>query len=49
VLASGRDEQVEAGLEAALVEIPLAIFLVVLARHYEHAMGAVMAALRRRR
>jgi uncharacterized membrane protein len=49
VLASGREEQLEAGLEAALVEIPLAIFLVVLARHYEHAIGAVMAALRRRR
>ena len=29
VLASGRDEQVEAVLEAALVEIPLAIVLVV--------------------
>ena len=49
VLASGREEQVEAGLEAALVEIPLAIFLVVLARHYEHTIGAVMAALRGRR
>jgi uncharacterized membrane protein len=49
VLASGRDEQVEAVLEAALVEIPLAIVLVVLARHYEHTVAAVMAALRRRR
>ena len=49
VLASGRDEQVEAVLEAALVEIPLAIVLVVLARHYEHTFAALMAALRRRR
>ena len=49
VLASGRDEQVEAVLEAALVEIPLAIFLVLLARHFEHAFGAVLSALRRRR
>ena len=49
VLASGRDEQVEAVLEAALVEIPLAIVLVVLARHYEHTVAALMAALRRRR
>ena len=49
VLASGRDEQVEAVLEAALVEIPLAIFLVVLARHYEHTVAAVLSALRRRR
>src|SRR4029077_2624763 len=47
VLASGRDEQVEAVLEAALVEIPLAIVLVVLARRYEHTVGAVMSALRR--
>jgi hypothetical protein len=49
VLASGPDEQVEAGLEAALVEIPLAIFLVVLARHYERTVAAVMNAFRRRR
>jgi len=48
VLASGRDEVVEAVLEAALVEIPLAIFLVVLARHYEHTVAAVMKALRRK-
>lgn len=49
VLASGRGEQVEAVLEAVLVEIPLAIFLVVLARNYEQAVAAVTAALRRRR
>jgi hypothetical protein len=49
VLASGHEDQVEAVLEAALVEIPLAIFLVLLARHYEHAVAAVLAALRRRR
>jgi len=35
-------------LEAALVEIPLAIFLVLLARHYEHAVASVLAAFRRR-
>jgi hypothetical protein len=49
VLSTGRDEQVEAGLEALLVEIPLAIFLVVLARHYERTVAAVLAALRRGR
>lgn len=49
VLASGHEDQVEAVLEAALVEIPLAIFLVVLARNYEHAVASVLAALRRRR
>jgi uncharacterized membrane protein len=48
VLASGHEDQVEAVLEAALVEIPLAIFLVVLARHYEHAAASVLAAFRRR-
>ena len=49
VLASGRTEQIEAVIEAVLVEIPLAIFLVVLARNYEHTVAAVLAALRRRR
>jgi uncharacterized membrane protein len=49
VLANGHEDQVEALLEAALVEIPLAIFLVLLARHYENAVTAVLAALRRRR
>jgi len=48
VLASGHEDQVEAVLEAALVEIPLAIFLVLLARHYEHAAASVLAAFRRR-
>ena len=47
-LASGHEDQVEAVLEAALVEIPLAIFLVLLARHYEHAVASVLAAFRRR-
>jgi hypothetical protein len=47
VLATGRGEQLEAVLEAVLVEIPLAIFLVVLARHYEQTVAAVLAALRR--
>jgi hypothetical protein len=49
VLASGRGEQVEAMIEAALIEIPLAIFLVVLARHYEQTIATVLAAIRRHR
>jgi len=49
VLATGRGEQVEAVVEALLVEIPLAIFLVVLARHYERTIAAVLGALRRGR
>ena len=48
VLASGRGELLEAVLEAALVEIPLALFLVVLARHYEQTVAAVVKALRGR-
>ena len=47
VLASGRGELLEAVLEAVLVEIPLAIFLVFLARHYEQTVTTVLAALRR--
>jgi hypothetical protein len=47
VLANGREEHIEATLEAVLVEIPLAIFLLVLARNYEHTVTAVMSALRR--
>jgi uncharacterized membrane protein len=49
VLANGRAEHIEATVEAVLVEIPLAIFLVVLARHYEQTVAAVMARLRRAR
>lgn len=49
VLASGHDGQVEAILEAVLVEIPLAIFLVWLARDCEQTVAAVMNALRRGR
>jgi hypothetical protein len=49
VLASGHDGQVEAILEAVLVEIPLAIFLVWLARDCEQTVAAVMRALRRGR
>ena len=49
VLASGHDGQVEALLEAVLVEIPLAIFLVWLARDCEQTVAAVMKALRRDR
>ena len=49
VLASGHDGQVEAVLEAVLVEIPLAIFLVSLARDCEQTVSAVRKALRRGR
>src|SRR6476646_4639992 len=49
VLASGHDGQVEAILEAVLVEIPLAIFLVWLARDCEQTVAAVMKAFRRDR
>jgi len=49
VLASGHEGQVEAILEAVLVEIPLAIFLVWLARDCEQTVAAVMNALRRGR
>jgi hypothetical protein len=47
VLANGRGEQVEAILEAALVELPLALFCVWLARHREQTVEAVLTALRR--
>ena len=49
VLASGHDGQVEALLEAVLVEVPLAIFLVWLARDCEQTVAAVRNALRRDR
>lgn len=49
VLASGHDGQVEAVLEAVLVEIPLAIFLIWLARDSEQTVFAVRKALRRGR
>jgi len=46
VLASGRDEHMEAALEAIFVEIPLALFCVWLAHHSEHAVDAVLRAVR---
>jgi uncharacterized membrane protein len=49
VLASGHDGQVEAVAEAVFVEIPLAIFLVWLARDCEQTVAAVMQAFRRER
>jgi uncharacterized membrane protein len=49
VLANSRGEHLEAALEAALVEIPLAIFCVWLALHSEQTVDAVLGALRRRR
>ena len=49
VLANSREEHLEAALEAALVEIPLALFCLWLARNCEHTVEAVLATLRRRR
>ncbi len=49
VLASSRDEHLEAALEAALIEIPLALFCVWLALHSEQTVDAVLGALGRRR
>ena len=48
VLARGSGERLEAALEAALVEVPLAIFCVWLALHCEHVVPALRAVLRRR-
>jgi hypothetical protein len=48
VLARGSGERLEAALEAAFVEVPLAIFCVWLALHCEHVVAALLAALRRR-
>jgi hypothetical protein len=47
VLANGRGEQIEAGLEAALIELPLALFCVWLARHRRQAVEAVRVAFQR--
>lgn len=49
VLADGRGEQIEAALEAALVEIPLALFCLWLARNCERAVAAVLDAFGRGR
>jgi uncharacterized membrane protein len=49
VLADGPGEHVEAAIEAGLVEIPLALFCVWLARHCEQTVEAVLVAFRRRR
>jgi len=49
VLANGRGEQVEAGLEAGLVEIPLALFCLWIARDAEHTVEAVLHTVRRLR
>ena len=49
VLANGRDEHLEAALEAVFVEIPLALFCVWLALHCEQTVDAVLGALGRRR
>ena len=49
VLANGHGEQLEAALEAVLVEIPLALFCVWTARHAEQTVEAVRGPFRRRR
>ena len=49
VLANSRDEHLEAALEAAFVEIPLALFCVWIALHSEQTVDAVLGALGRRR
>jgi len=48
VLASGLDEHVEAALEAALLEVPLALLCLWLARNRERTVTTVTAALDRR-
>jgi uncharacterized membrane protein len=49
VLANTREEHLEAALEAAFIEIPLALFCVWLALHSEQTVDAVLGALGRRR
>jgi uncharacterized membrane protein len=49
VLANGLEERIEAAIEAAGLEIPLALVCVWLARHCEQTVTAVLAALERRR
>lgn len=49
VLANGYGEHLEAALEAALVELPLALFCVWIARHPEETIEAVLGMFRRRR
>ena len=49
VLANSRGEQVEAVLEAGLVEVPLALFCLWVVRHSQQTVDTVLAALHRRR
>lgn len=49
VLANGHGEQIEAALEAGLVEIPLALFCLWSARDAEHTVEAVLGTVRRLR
>lgn len=49
VLANSRGEQVEAVLEAGLVEVPLALVCLWAVRHPQQIVDTVLAALRRRR
>ena len=49
VLASGLEEHVEAALEAALLEVPLALLCLWLARNRERTVTTVTAALDRRK
>jgi hypothetical protein len=49
VLANGGGEHLEAALEAVLVELPLALFCLLLARHCEQTVAAVRGAFGRER
>jgi uncharacterized membrane protein len=49
VLANGHGEHLEAALETGLVELPLALFCVWIARHAEQTVEAVLGMFRRRR
>jgi hypothetical protein len=48
VLATGLEERIEAALEAALLEVPLALLCIWLARHCEQTVEAVLATVDRR-
>jgi uncharacterized membrane protein len=49
VLANGVAERIEAAVEAAVVEVPLALVCIWLAHHCEETIAAVRSALDRRR
>lgn len=49
VLANGHGEQLEAALEAVVLELPLALFCVWTARHADQTVDALSDTFRRRR